>query len=179
MAHKIYPEWISKTPFLKENPTLHYGTHEEWFAVMTPKGKVCALTSRAFPNYERLLRSFQKHTLLERPIILDKKISCLLAGSPFQHQVWNALLQIPRGSTVSYLELAQSLGRPKSVRAVANAVGANPISPLIPCHRVVGSNGYFGGYFWGTPVKQRLLKEEGVDLSSFKEKMKDPPSFLV
>lgn len=168
MANKINLEWISKTSFLKENPTLFYGTNDKWFVVMTPHGKACALTSRSFPNYQRLLRSFQKHTLLERAITLDEHIPCLLAGSPFQHQVWKALLQIPRGRTVSYLELAQILGRPKSVRAVANAVGANPISPLIPCHRVVGSHGYFGGYFWGTPAKQRLLEEEGVDLSSFK-----------
>jgi O-6-methylguanine DNA methyltransferase len=168
MADKIYLEWISKPSFLKENPTLFYGTNGEWFAVMTPNGKICALTSRAFPHYQRLLRSFQKHTLLEKTMTLDEKIPCLLAGSPFQHQVWKALLQIPRGNTISYLALAQNIHRPKSVRAVANAVGANPISPLIPCHRVVGSHGYFGGYFWGTLAKQRLLEEEGVDLSSFK-----------
>jgi O-6-methylguanine DNA methyltransferase len=168
MTHHITLEWISKPSFLKENPTLYYGANKEWLAVMTPNGKVCALTSRAFPHYQRLLRSFQKHTLLERTMTLDEKIPCLLAGSSFQHQVWKALLQIPQGSTVSYLELAQSLGRPKAIRAVANAVGANPISPLIPCHRVVGSHGYFGGYFWGTPAKQRLLEEEGVNLSSFK-----------
>jgi AraC family transcriptional regulator of adaptative response/methylated-DNA-[protein]-cysteine methyltransferase len=83
-------------------------------------------------------------------------------GTPFQHQVWRALLDIPRGEVVSYQDIAHKVGRPKAVRAVGSAVGANPISPLIPCHRVVGSNGSFGGYYWGLDIKRALLQEEGA-----------------
>ena len=81
-------------------------------------------------------------------------------GTPFQRQVWQALLQVPYGTTITYLQLAQRLGMPQSVRAVANAVGANPISILVPCHRVVGSRGTLTGYAGGLPAKRHLLALE-------------------
>jgi methylated-DNA-[protein]-cysteine S-methyltransferase len=83
-------------------------------------------------------------------------------GTPFQRCVWRALAAIPYGATVSYLALAQSLGAPRSLRAVAAAVGRNPISVLIPCHRVIGSDGSLTGYAGGLERKRRLLTLEAA-----------------
>ncbi len=86
----------------------------------------------------------------------------VFAGTEFQQKVWNALLEIPFGKTVSYLELSRQLGDEKAIRAVAAANGANAISIIVPCHRVVGSNGELTGYAGGTRVKQQLLQLEGA-----------------
>lgn len=82
-------------------------------------------------------------------------------GTPFQLAVWNALLEIPYGDTVTYAELAHRIGRPSAVRAVGAANGANPIPVIIPCHRVIGSNGTLTGYGGGIERKQWLLALEG------------------
>lgn len=81
-------------------------------------------------------------------------------GTPFQCEVWQALLDIPFGAVVTYSDIAQAIGRPKAVRAVASAIGANPIAWLIPCHRVVRSDGGLGGYRWGIDCKQAMLDWE-------------------
>ncbi len=81
----------------------------------------------------------------------------LLAGTPFQLQVWRALLRVPAGSCISYSQIAAQLGRPDAVRAVGGAVGRNPISWLIPCHRVLRRDGLLGGYHWGEARKLALL----------------------
>lgn len=91
-------------------------------------------------------------------------------GTPFQRAVWAELLKIPRGQVVSYSEIARRIGRPKAVRAVGTAVGANPCAPEIPCHRVVpqafleGKSKMLGGYsaVGGVATKIALLKEEGA-----------------
>ncbi len=82
-------------------------------------------------------------------------------GTPFQQKVWKALTMIPYGHTISYQELARQIGQPKASRAVGNANGKNPICLLIPCHRVVRSNGALGGYAYGIETKAFLLKLEG------------------
>ena len=82
-------------------------------------------------------------------------------GTEFQMSVWMELLKIPYGGTISYSELAQRIGKPSAVRAVGAANGANPIPVIIPCHRVIGSNGSLTGYGGGTERKQRLLVLEG------------------
>ena len=87
-------------------------------------------------------------------------IPLLLAGSEFQKRVWQQLRHIPYGQTVSYGELAAAIGAPKSVRAVANANGANAISIILPCHRVIGSDGSLTGYGGGTDTKRYLLELE-------------------
>ena len=81
-------------------------------------------------------------------------------GSDFQRTVWQELLKIPYGTTITYKELASALDRPDSVRAVANASGANKISVIIPCHRVIGSNGSLTGYNGGLERKSWLLDHE-------------------
>jgi methylated-DNA-[protein]-cysteine S-methyltransferase len=79
------------------------------------------------------------------------------AGTPFQRDVWRALSAIPYGSTLSYAELARQIGAPRAVRAVGAANGRNPISIIVPCHRVVGSGGALTGYAGGLPRKEWLL----------------------
>jgi len=82
-------------------------------------------------------------------------------GTAFQLAVWNALREIPYGDTISYAELARRIGKPSAVRAVGAANGANPIPVIIPCHRVIGSNGTLTGYGGGIERKQWLLAHEG------------------
>ena len=84
------------------------------------------------------------------------------AGTAFQLEVWNQLLLIPYGQTRSYGELAAMLGNPKASRAVGRANGTNPISIIVPCHRVIGASGALTGYGGGLPMKQKLLQLEGV-----------------
>lgn len=87
-------------------------------------------------------------------------IPLLFVGTDFQKTVWNELLKIPYGKTISYGKMARRIGMPKSVRAVANANGANSISIFAPCHRVIGSNGSLTGYGGGLDVKRSLLELE-------------------
>ncbi|MDR2069394.1 MAG: methylated-DNA--[protein]-cysteine S-methyltransferase [Spirochaetaceae bacterium] len=90
-------------------------------------------------------------------------------GSPFQKSIWNVLCKIPYGKTTTYGEIAKQFelenkGKPTSARAVGSAVGHNPISILIPCHRVIGKNGGLTGYAGGIDVKLRLLQLEGIEI---------------
>ena len=89
-----------------------------------------------------------------------------MIGAPFQLQVWEALLRIPSGHVTTYSEIATSIGRPKAVRAVGTAVGRNPVSLLIPCHRALRKSGALGGYHWGLPVKRALLAWESARAES-------------
>jgi AraC family transcriptional regulator, regulatory protein of adaptative response / methylated-DNA-[protein]-cysteine methyltransferase len=86
-----------------------------------------------------------------------------LSGTEFQRDVWNQLLAIPAGSTRTYGDIANAINRPKATRAVAQACGANPIAVVVPCHRVVMSDGSIGGYSGLPGVKKALLEAEGVD----------------
>jgi AraC family transcriptional regulator of adaptative response/methylated-DNA-[protein]-cysteine methyltransferase len=83
-----------------------------------------------------------------------------IQGTAFQQMVWSALRQIPRGETRSYTEIAKTIGKPKGVRAVANACASNPVALVVPCHRVVGKNGRLAGYRWGVKRKAALLQRE-------------------
>jgi methylated-DNA-[protein]-cysteine S-methyltransferase len=89
-----------------------------------------------------------------------------LRGTKFQLKVWNYLKKIPKGKVKSYLDVAKAIGKPKAFRAVANAVGKNPYPPLIPCHRVIRSDGSLGGYSGkgGIKEKRRLLLKEKANL---------------
>jgi len=89
-----------------------------------------------------------------------------LVGTPFQMQTWNYLRQIPKGTVKTYSQVANAIGRPTAIRAVANAIGKNPHPPKIPCHRVIRSDGSLGGYSGngGVKTKKMLLKKEGIIL---------------
>ena len=97
---------------------------------------------------------------LKRPSNIDS------IGTKFQKQVWNYLKSIPRGKIKTYKQVAKGINRPKSIRAVANAIGKNPYPPKIPCHRVVRSDGSLGGYSGKGGIKRKklLLKSEGIIL---------------
>jgi len=97
---------------------------------------------------------------LDRPLPLD------LQGTDFQREVWDQLLAIPAGSTRTYLDVAQAINRPKATRAVAQACGANPVAVVVPCHRVVMSDGSIGGYSGLPGVKKALLAAEGAELAT-------------
>jgi methylated-DNA-[protein]-cysteine S-methyltransferase len=92
----------------------------------------------------------------------DFNIPLHIEGTDFQRRVWKELQKIPYGQAISYLELARRLGDEKCIRAAARANGANPISILIPCHRVIGSDGSLVGYGGGLDMKEFLLRLEGV-----------------
>jgi AraC family transcriptional regulator of adaptative response/methylated-DNA-[protein]-cysteine methyltransferase len=96
----------------------------------------------------------------EHPATLDLPLD--LRATAFQMRVWEALRRIPRGETRSYAQLAASLGQPTAVRAVARACATNPVAVVVPCHRVIGSNGKLTGYRWGVERKKKLLEIEGT-----------------
>ena len=100
--------------------------------------------------------------LIEQPNLgIDLPLDVL--GTAFQQRVWQALRQIPSGETASYAQIAQRIGSPKSVRAVAGACAANTLAVAIPCHRVVRSDGALSGYRWGVERKRELLLREGAE----------------
>ena len=96
----------------------------------------------------------------------DLTIPLAASGSDFQKRVWLALQRIPFGETRTYTQLAALVGQPHAVRAVASACASNPISVLVPCHRVVGADGTLRGYRWGLERKRRLLEHEKQIVSS-------------
>lgn len=102
----------------------------------------------------RQIQAYFKGALKDFTIPLD------LVGTPFQMKVWKTLLEIPYGQTISYAELARRIGQPKAIRAVGGANGKNPIPLVVPCHRVIGSDGSLTGYGSGIEIKSALLALE-------------------
>ncbi len=95
-------------------------------------------------------------------IFAGEQTRLLLGGAPFQIKVWEALLAVPSGHVTTYSAIASRAGNPKAVRAVGTAVGRNPVSWLIPCHRALRKSGGLGGYHWGLPVKRAMLAFEAA-----------------
>jgi len=173
MKHIIQP--ISK----KEIPSLHiaYSFADSPFARMclaSTENGVCSVSlvmgtdSQAFEALQKKLAgaSFEASSKPEHVAffkLLEKEPVSLnfhLLGTPFQLDVWNALLNIPFGGTTTYGALAAEIGRPKAFRAVGSAVGENPIFYAIPCHRVLPASGGIGNYFWGSEIKKAILDWE-------------------
>ena len=92
----------------------------------------------------------------------NQPLSLLVGGTPFQIKVWEALLTIPPGARASYTTIAESIDHPRAVRAVGTAIGRNPISWLIPCHRALRKSGGLGGYHWGLPIKRAMMAWEAA-----------------
>ncbi|MHA1646679.1 MAG: methylated-DNA--[protein]-cysteine S-methyltransferase [Promethearchaeota archaeon] len=111
-------------------------------------------TSKFIELAEKELNQYLRGELKEFSVPLDIK------GSEFQLKVWNALLKIQYGKTASYLDIAKNIGRSNAVRAVANANGQNGIAIIIPCHRIIGSDGSLTGYGGGIAIKKKLLDLE-------------------
>lgn len=136
----------------------------EYLAAWDSQG-VCAV-NLVVESRERaigeLRRRFRRATL--RPSAAKPDMTRLhLAGSALERAVWRALADIDEGTTATYTQVAAAAGYPHAVRAVASAVGRNPIGVFLPCHRVVRKDGSAGGYFWGVEVKRRLLESESAE----------------
>ena len=94
---------------------------------------------------------------------LDRELTLDLRGTDFQKQVWHEVQRIPFGQTASYQDIANRMEKPSAVRAVASAVAQNPIAMLIPCHRVIHSDGTTGEYHWGRELKKKLIEWEAAE----------------
>jgi AraC family transcriptional regulator of adaptative response/methylated-DNA-[protein]-cysteine methyltransferase len=133
-------------------------------------GEDSAVLAARFPNAQRVRGGERFARLLaqivsaaEAPGEIDfSPIALDVAGTPFQMAIWEALRRIPKGETRTYAQLAAKVGRPGAVRAAGSANGANHVSLLIPCHRVVRTDGSLGGYAWGLDIKAKLLQREGA-----------------
>jgi len=121
------------------------------------KGLKAEYVEESSEMIEKTIKEMKEYFVGERK---DFDIPLLMVGTAFQQSVWHGLIKIPYGTTASYLELSRNIGNEKAVRAVASANGANAISILIPCHRIIGSNGDLVGYAGGLPVKKKLLELE-------------------
>lgn len=119
-----------------------------------------------------LIKDFFKQNITEMP-----KIPLHLKGTPFQVQVWEALLEIPIGTVTTYSDIASKIGKPKAQRAVGTAIGKNPVLYLIPCHRVIAANGKLGGFYWGIDKKVFLLNRECKHKKHKRDKVWDPTLF--
>ena len=128
--------------------------HEERKALRLPKAK-------EMPEHKILKKAEKQITEYFDGKRKKFNIELSMEGTLFQKQVWTALLTIPFGETRSYGELAKQIKRPKASRAVGAANGRNPLSIIVPCHRVIGSNGSLTGFAGGVDIKEKLLKLEG------------------
>ncbi len=144
----------------------------------SPVGILCLdavedqLVAIHFPGQVEPPKRSSSHPVLERAVEqlheyftgARKKFDLPLdpRGTPFQKKVWLQLRKIPWGTTISYGELAKRIGQPTASRAVGAANGKNPLSIVVPCHRVIGANGNLTGFGGGLPTKERLLRLEGV-----------------
>lgn len=163
------------------NASIVFSVAECWlgFVLVAASGKgVCAITMgekreplikelyAMFPDAELIAGDKDFDALIVRVVAfveqpgIGLELPLDVRGTAFQHRVWKALLDIPCGETVSYAELAQRIGSPKSVRAVAQACSANKLAVAIPCHRVVRSDGELAGYRWELKRKRALIKRE-------------------
>lgn len=124
-----------------------------------------AWTSGESELLSRVREQLQQYFAKQRT---DFEVPLDMRGTEFQRAVWRALLMVPFGQTASYLEIAQRIGKPKAVRAVGMANGANPVSLIVPCHRVIGADGSLTGYGGGLERKRHLLAlEAGERLTLF------------
>ncbi|MGG1879511.1 MULTISPECIES: methylated-DNA--[protein]-cysteine S-methyltransferase [Paenibacillus] len=130
-----------------------YEEMSAWLAARFPGRTLQQNDSKLEPYTMELIEYFQGNRLR-----FEAAVDC--KGTPFQTEVWHALNDIPYGRTLTYTEIANDIGRPSAVRAVAAAIGANPLLIRIPCHRVIGKNGALTGYRGGLEMKGRLLALE-------------------
>jgi len=144
-------DWADREPAMARLLRLHYG------AMGVTEGAAPAQMRQAVRRY------------FGGELFALGEIEWRTGGTPFQRAVWGALATIPPGQTRSYAQLATGLGCPKAVRAVGLANGSNPISVVVPCHRVIGSDGSLTGYGGGLERKRWLLKHEGAPSSCLRE----------
>jgi methylated-DNA-[protein]-cysteine S-methyltransferase len=138
-------DWEDRAPSMHRLLRLHYGSVR-----LEPRGTVS--------NARRAMEAY-----FEGDLTAINSLPVKTGGTTFQRSVWAALRTIPTGKTTTYGRLAVGVGRPKAVRAVGMANGANPISVIVPCHRVIGADATLTGYGGGLERKGWLLRHEGVD----------------
>ena len=185
--HDLFVRWEAMTPgeFARAGADLRIAFG--WFA--SPFGEVLAmgtgrgLCGMAFAAetgrdaaFDDMSRRWPAATFEEEPDAIAHWVAAAfgsggeaslhMIGAPFQIKVWEALLTIPSGHVTTYSDIAAVVGNPKAVRAVGTAVGRNPISWLIPCHRAMRKSGGLGGYHWGLPVKRAMLAWESARLDA-------------
>ena len=183
--HDLFLRWEAMSPgeFARkgEGLTIYWGWFESPFGLSlvmgTDKG-ICGIGFASEAGEEVTMQdlcgrwpgaAFVEDPMRLRPWVLaaygaekNEAAPLYLIGAPFQIKVWEALLSIPSGHVTTYSEIAASIGHPRAVRAVGTAVGRNPISLLIPCHRALRKSGGLGGYHWGLPVKRSILAWESA-----------------
>ncbi len=179
--HDLFLKWEAMSPgeYAKKgaNLTINYGYFDSPFGDMLVMGTdrgICGLAFTAEFGRDHAMTDMTSRwpqaIYVENPDSLDvaalinndQPTNLHLIGSPLQIKVWEALLSIPSGQVTTYSEIAEHIGSPKAVRAVGTAVGRNPISWLIPCHRALRKSGGLGGYHWGLPVKRAMLAWESA-----------------
>ncbi len=134
-------------------------THEDLVAALPYRNPRIVHDSGPFAGIKRQLDRYFEG----RPVKFTFQAD-LGWATPFQRDVWRALAQLPPGQLITYGQLAREVGRPRAARAVGQAVGANPLPILIPCHRVIAGDGALGGFTGGVALKKKLLKIEGITL---------------
>lgn len=181
--HDLFLSWEAMSPgeFAKGGAglTIRWGTFDSPFGPMVVMGTdrgICGMGFHAEMGateaFDDLARRWPHARYIEDPAPLRDWVEAALAqngetklfmiGAPFQLKVWEALMRIPSGHVTTYSEIAAAVGNPRAVRAVGTAVGRNPISWIIPCHRALRKSGGLGGYHWGLPVKRALLAWESA-----------------
>jgi len=169
------------TTYRRQPPRLvrwgfHPSPYKNLFLAVDDSGALCRVSFARGRSAVELLAACQKtwrKTEFVRDQAATAKIAAQLAkprgtikvtmtGTVFQQAVWQQMLKIPAGKVLSYGEVARRIKNPKAVRAVGTACGANPVAILVPCHRIVGSNGGLGGFGGGLEMKRMLLEREGV-----------------
>lgn len=181
--HDLFLRWESMSPgeFARKGAglTIRYGWFDSPFGLALAMGTAKGLCGMAFASetgreaaMTDMCSRWPQATFVEDNAALSPWISAALnqsgqanlhlIGAPFQIKVWEALLTIPSGHVTTYSEIAASVGSPRAARAVGTAVGRNPVSWLIPCHRALRKSGALGGYHWGLPVKRAMLAWEGA-----------------
>ncbi len=182
--HDLFLTWEAMSPGTYADQGAGLDIHWGWFdspfglalVMGTDKG-ICgigfAAETGAEPTMADLKSRWPKARFIEDPVALRSAVDAAfgaggqahlhLIGAPFQIKVWEALLAIPSGQVTTYSEIAGAVGTPKAARAVGTAVGRNPISWLIPCHRALRKSGGLGGYHWGLPVKRAMLAWEAAE----------------
>ena len=185
--HDLFVTWEAMTPgeyaLRGAGLTISYGWFDSPFgdmlALATTRG-ICALAFASETGREAaeadLFSRWPKATFRAAPKAMQHWVEAalagkgeaklLLSGSPLQLKVWEALLNIPSGYVTTYSDIARKINNPKAVRAVGTAVGRNPVSWLIPCHRALRKSGALGGYHWGLQVKRALLAHESARLDA-------------
>ncbi len=129
-----------------------FGEKENMTNAMTEKYPHAHFIEQQSEFHQKALRFIRNEDVAELPLHIS--------GTDFQMNVWKALLEIPLGKCTSYQAVAKAVNNPKAVRAVGSAVGDNPVSYIVPCHRVIRSDGALGGYFWGLELKKLMLEKE-------------------